>query len=51
VSRLDSLFAPLGDLLTDHPEIEDVEINPLRVTARGLLALDAVLNLGKEARR
>jgi acyl-CoA synthetase (NDP forming) len=43
-------LAALGDLLTTHPEIDDVEINPLRVTADGLLALDAVLTLGKETR-
>ncbi|MFL6094845.1 MAG: hypothetical protein ACJ71Y_05300 [Blastococcus sp.] len=37
-------------MLVAHPEIDDVEINPLRVTTDGLLALDAVLSLGKEAR-
>ncbi|MHA6779710.1 acetate--CoA ligase family protein [Pseudonocardia saturnea] len=36
----------LGGLLLDHPELEDVEINPLRVTADGLLALDAVITKG-----
>ncbi|MDN5931461.1 MAG: acetate--CoA ligase family protein, partial [Pseudonocardia sp.] len=36
----------LGGLLLDHPELEDVEINPLRVTADGLLALDAVMTKG-----
>jgi acetyltransferase len=49
-TALGAVLATLGDLLADHPEIEDVEINPLRVTADGLLALDAVLTLGKEAR-
>ena len=44
------MLAALGDLLVAHPEIDDVEINPLRVTADGLLALDAVLTLGKETR-
>ncbi|MFI6366326.1 acetate--CoA ligase family protein [Nocardia sp. NPDC050630] len=29
--------------LTDHPEIGDLEINPLRLTATGLIALDAVI--------
>jgi succinyl-CoA synthetase beta subunit len=48
-AALGAVLAALGDLLTDHPQIEDVEINPLRVTADGLLALDAVLTLGKEA--
>ena len=31
----------LGDLLVAHPEIAEVEINPLRATAAGALALDA----------
>lgn len=33
----------LGALLLDNPHIEDVEINPLRLTADGLVALDAVI--------
>ncbi|MDT7614737.1 MAG: hypothetical protein QOF00_2184 [Pseudonocardiales bacterium] len=33
----------LGAPLLDHPHLEDVEINPLRLTADGLVALDAVL--------
>ncbi|MGY1883943.1 acetate--CoA ligase family protein [Blastococcus sp. SYSU DS0753] len=54
-SALGAVLAALGDLLVTHPEIEDVEVNPLRATADGLLALDAVLTLGthiegKEAR-
>jgi len=43
---LGAVLAALGDLLADHPEIGDVEINPLRVTTDGLLALDAVVTLG-----
>lgn len=31
----------LGDLLVAHPEIAEVEINPLRATGAGALALDA----------
>jgi acetyltransferase len=49
-TALASALAALGDLLVAHPEIDDVEINPLRVTADGLLALDAVLTVGKETR-
>ena len=49
-TALGGVLAALGDLLLTYPAIEDVEINPLRVTADGLLALDAVLTLGKEAR-
>ena len=41
------MLAALGDLLVQHSEIEDVEINPLRVTADGLLALDAILTMDK----
>lgn len=48
-AALGRALAALGDLLVTHPEIEDVEVNPLRVTADGLLALDAVLTMGKEA--
>ena len=48
-AALGAVLAALGDLIADRPQIEDVEINPLRVTADGLLALDAVLTLGKEA--
>ncbi|MCU1606828.1 MAG: Acetyltransferase [Modestobacter sp.] len=45
-AALGAVLAALGNLLADHLEIDDVEINPLRVTAGGLLALDAVLTLG-----
>jgi len=37
------LVAGLGDLLLAHPHLQDVEINPLRVTATGLIALDAII--------
>ena len=49
-AQLGAVLAALGNLLADHPTIADVEINPLRVTAGGLIALDAVLTMGKEAR-
>ncbi|HWM01705.1 MAG TPA: acetate--CoA ligase family protein [Actinophytocola sp.] len=48
-TALGAVAAALGDLLVAHPDITDVEINPLRVTIDGLLALDAVLTLGEEA--
>jgi len=48
-AALGAVLAALGDLLVEHPTIADVEINPLRVTGDGLLALDAVLTLGEEA--
>jgi len=37
------LVAGLGDLLLAHPHLQDVEINPLRVTATGLIVLDAII--------
>jgi acyl-CoA synthetase (NDP forming) len=49
-TRLGTVLSALGNLLADHPAIADVEINPLRVTGGGLIALDAVLTMGKEAR-
>jgi len=49
-AALGAVLAALGDLLVHHRQIEDVEINPLRVTADGLLALDAVLTMDKEVR-
>jgi acetate---CoA ligase (ADP-forming) len=54
-TALGGVLAALGNLLVAHPLVDDVEINPLRVTADGLLALDAVLTVGcrtenKEAR-
>ncbi|PFG41094.1 acetyltransferase [Georgenia soli] len=42
-SELAGLLSALGTLLLDHPHLGDVEINPLRVTADGLVALDAVV--------
>ena len=33
----------LGSLLCEHPSIKEFEINPLRLYARGLLALDGLL--------
>lgn len=35
----------VGDLVVAHPEVVEVEVNPLRATRHGLLALDAVLRL------
>ncbi|MGY1812579.1 acetate--CoA ligase family protein [Blastococcus sp. SYSU D00820] len=49
-AALGQVLAALGDLLAAHPEIEAVEVNPLRVTAGGLLALDAVLTLSAPSR-
>ncbi|MFC9556076.1 acetate--CoA ligase family protein [Rhodococcus sp. NPDC056960] len=37
------IVTAIAGYLTDHPEITDIEINPLRQTADGLIALDAVI--------
>ncbi|WP_369037314.1 acetate--CoA ligase family protein [Streptomyces adonidis] len=39
---LGEIVAALGDLLAAHPELDEIEINPLRLTDQGLVALDAV---------
>ena len=36
--------APLGGLLDANPQLDEIEINPLRLTADGLVALDAVVD-------
>jgi hypothetical protein len=45
-AALGDLGAELGQLLVDNPAPNEVEINPLRVTATGLVALDAVVTGG-----
>jgi Acyl-CoA synthetase (NDP forming) len=47
-AALGAVVAALGALLLTHPHLEDVEINPLRVTATGLVALDAVIRVIRE---
>ena len=42
-AALGTVLARLGRLLADHPGLAEIEINPLRATAGGLLALDAVV--------
>ena len=37
------VLASLGDLVTANPRLDEVEVNPLRLTAGGLVALDAVI--------
>ncbi|WP_324786591.1 acetate--CoA ligase family protein [Streptomyces sp. H51] len=41
--ELSRVLVALGDLLVAHPTIDAVEVNPLRLTAHGLVALDAVI--------
>jgi acetate---CoA ligase (ADP-forming) len=49
--RAGQVTASLGDLLAANPWLDEIEINPLRLTATGLVALDAVLitRAGSEA--
>jgi acetate---CoA ligase (ADP-forming) len=53
-SQLGRIAAQLGDLLVANPDVDDIEINPLRFTCDGLIALDAVVltrAASKEAHR
>ncbi len=43
INSLADCLVRLGFLLIDHPEIEEVDINPLLVTPAGCLALDALI--------
>jgi acetate---CoA ligase (ADP-forming) len=38
----------LGDAMAAHPEISELEVNPLLVTPRGAVALDARIALGAD---
>lgn len=40
---LSHVLHQLGDLLVANPHLDEIEINPLRVHAQGLVALDAVI--------
>jgi acetyltransferase len=40
---LGRFVAALGELLVAHPQVSDIEVNPLRITGDGLIALDAVI--------
>jgi len=42
-AELGRIVASLGSLVTTHPRIAEVEVNPLRLTTAGLVALDAVI--------
>jgi acetate---CoA ligase (ADP-forming) len=47
-AALGRFVGALGALLDAHPQLQDVEVNPLRVTADGLVALDAVITADTE---
>jgi acyl-CoA synthetase (NDP forming) len=42
-AALGQVIADLGDLIAASPQLAEIEINPLRLTANGLVALDAVI--------
>jgi acetyltransferase len=42
-AELGRVIAMVGDVIADNPDLAEIEINPLRVTADGLVALDAVI--------
>jgi acetyltransferase len=42
-AELGRVIAMVGDALADNPQLAEIEINPLRVTTGGLVALDAVI--------
>ena len=44
-ARVGEVLVALGDLIADSPNLEAVEINPLRITHDDLVALDAVITL------
>ncbi|MGN9837293.1 acetate--CoA ligase family protein [Nonomuraea sp. H19] len=48
VAELADVLATLGDLLLAVPALAEIEINPLRLTSRGLVALDAVIMTAEE---
>ncbi|GAA5156062.1 hypothetical protein GCM10023321_30990 [Pseudonocardia eucalypti] len=41
--ELGRVVAALGELLMENPGLDEIEVNPLRLTEHGLVALDAVL--------
>lgn len=47
-AELARVAAGLGDLLVANPGLDEIEVNPLRLTRDGLVALDAVI-ISKEA--
>ena len=40
---LAAVLVALGQIVAEHPQLEEIEINPLRVTNDGVVALDAVV--------
>jgi acetyltransferase len=47
---LADVIIAVGNLLVEHPEIAEIEINPLRVSTAGTLALDALISIEPSSR-
>jgi len=45
-AALAAVVTALGDLLAEHPAIQEIDCNPLRLTRRGPVALDALVVVG-----
>lgn len=48
VARLSDALSAMGAVLTGTPTVAEIEINPLRLTDEGLIAIDAVVITDKE---
>lgn len=46
-----AVLRSIGDLLTAHPEIAELDVNPLRATGDALIAADALIVLDPRGRR
>ncbi|MXR19930.1 acetate--CoA ligase family protein, partial [Halobacterium bonnevillei] len=46
VDALADVVAAVGDLVTEHEAISEVDVNPVLATADGAVALDALVVLG-----
>jgi acetyltransferase len=46
-AALAAVVTALGDLLAEHPAIQEIDCNPLRLTRRGPVALDALVVVGR----
>jgi acetyltransferase len=42
-NELGRIIATLGGMVAAHPHLDEIEVNPLRLTTAGLVALDAVV--------
>jgi acyl-CoA synthetase (NDP forming) len=53
VSAVTDLLMAVSQMVTDHPEIKELDLNPVRVYEKGLMVLDARMmeRRGDEARR